>query len=102
MARMSARSRVDTTGRLRYIVTHTWRFGMGAVFRTRGSAGGVLVPALLGALLLLTMAGSRAPLLASSQQAESFEALGLQLRPRGAAADRTVLPGLPFVRAAHG
>ena len=51
---------------------------MGAVFRTRGSAGGVLVPVLLGALLLLAVAGSRAPLLASSQQAESFEALGLQ------------------------
>ena len=51
---------------------------MGAVFRTRGSAGGVLVPALLGTLLLLAVAGSRAPLLASSQQAESFEALGLQ------------------------
>ena len=51
---------------------------MGAVFRARGSAGGVLVPALLGALLLLAVAGSRAPLLASSQQAESFEALGVQ------------------------
>ena len=51
---------------------------MGAVFRTRGSAGGVLVPVLLGALLLLAVAGSRAPLLASSQQAESFEALGVQ------------------------
>ena len=79
MARMSAPVKgVDTTGRLRYIVTHTGRFGMGAVFRTRGSAGGVLVPALLGTLLLLAVAGSRAPLLASSQQAESFEALGLQ------------------------
>ena len=49
---------------------------MGAVFHARGSAGGVLAPAFLGAVLCLAVAVSGFPLLASDQQAESFEALG--------------------------
>ena len=51
---------------------------MGAVFRARGSAEGVLAPAFLGAFLCLAVAVSSAPLLAADQQAESFEALGLR------------------------
>jgi len=51
---------------------------MGAVFRARGSAGGLLVPAFLGAFLCLAVAVSSAPLVASDQQAESLEALGLR------------------------
>lgn len=68
---------------------------MGAVFRTRGSAGGVLGPAFLGALLCLAMVVSGGPLLASDEQAESFEALGLRY-------DREVRPLIgQFCRNCH-
>ena len=51
---------------------------MGAVFRARGSAGGVLGPAFPGALVCLALMVSGGPLLASDEQTESFEALGLR------------------------
>ena len=51
---------------------------MGAVFCTRGSAGGGLAPALLVGLLCLAATVSGGLLLASDEQAESFEALGVQ------------------------
>ena len=52
---------------------------MGAVSRARGSAGGrVPAAALWGALLCMALMASGGPLLASDQQAESFEALGLR------------------------
>ncbi len=51
---------------------------MGAVFRARGSAGGVMAPAFPGVLLCLALAVSGGALLASDEQAESFEALGLR------------------------
>lgn len=69
---------VDSTGQLRYIVIHKWRFEMGAVFRASGSAIAVLMRALGGLLLYLALVVSGSPMLASEEQAESFETLGLQ------------------------
>ncbi len=51
---------------------------MGAVLRARGSTGRVLVTPLSGAVLCLAVAMSGGAVLASDEQAESFEALGVR------------------------